>query len=101
MGHQSICLLGSQLKEAADTNVVRVNKRKRKLLDDDSLLQIDNDSNEGNVIAQPPEPSPIQNASISKAALTPPVPTPPAPTLVPTQVSTHQISRPLLITTKH
>jgi hypothetical protein len=92
-------------KEAADTNVAWVNKRKRELLDDDSLLQIDNDSNKGNVIAQPPEPSPIQNASISEAALTPPAPTPPTPTpptpaLAPTQVSTQQISRPLLITTK-
>jgi hypothetical protein len=68
-------------KDAVDTKAARVNKRKHDLLEDTSLLQIDNDENDGDVIPQSPPPTPIQNASTSDATCAPP-----APSLGPTQV---------------
>jgi hypothetical protein len=68
---------------AVATKAARVRKRKRELLADPTLLQIDSDKDEGDVIAQTPEPGPIQSASTSKDAGT----SAPAPALVPTQVS--------------
>jgi len=83
-------------KDAVDTKAARLGKRKRELLDDSSLFQIDSDKDEGDVIAQSPGPSTFQTALTSETAYTLS-----APTSVPTQVSSHQISRPLLKTTKH
>jgi hypothetical protein len=74
-------------KEAIDTKTVRVNKQKHDLLDDPSLLQIDNDKEKDDVIAQSLEPNPIQNALVSE-----PAHTPPASTLVLTQVSSLHIT---------
>ena len=100
-----------QSNDTNDTNEELVNKRKRDPLNDPSLLQIDNNKNKGNVIDQIPEPTPTQNASSFEAAPTLPesAPTQNASsfeatpklsklTSVPTQVSSHQISRPLLTT---
>ena len=69
-------------KESVDTKTARVNKQKRDLLDDLSLLQIDSEKVEDDDTTQSPEPNAVQNISVSKPAHTPPV-----PTLVPTQVS--------------
>jgi hypothetical protein len=74
-------------KEAVDTKTVRVNKQKHDLLDDPSLLQIDNDKEKDDVIAQSLELNPIQNALVSE-----PAHTPPASTLVLTQVSSLHIT---------
>jgi len=82
-------------KDALDTKAAQVNKQKRKLLNNLLLLQIDNDKNKDNVISQSPVPSHVQNASTCEA-----VDTPSTSTLVPTQVSSHHISRPRL-TTRH
>jgi len=79
-------------KDGVDTKALRLNKRKHELLDDPNLLRIGSDKNEGDVFPQ----SPIQTASTSET-----VHTPPAPTSVPMQVSSLQISRRLLKTTKH
>jgi hypothetical protein len=70
------------------TKEVRVNKRKRQLLDDPFLLQIGNDTNEGDVIVQSPEPSLDESASTSVATHAPR-----ALTLAPTEVSSHRIPR--------
>jgi hypothetical protein len=83
------------LKEAIDTKAAWVKKRKRELLDDPSLLQIDDDHDEDIVDSQSPEYNPIQNVSVSEP------PPPPAPTMVPTPVSSLHISRSLLKTTKY
>lgn len=75
-------------KDPVGTEAARGKKRKHDSLDNPSLLQIDNDKDEANVIAQSPEgPEHIQNAPTSEAAQTPPT-----PSLVPTQVSSHRIS---------
>ena len=83
-------------KEAVDTKAARVNKRKRKLLDDPSLIQIDNDKEEDDVISASSEVNQIQNVSVSE-----PSHTLPGPTLVPMQVSPLHISWSLLKTTKY
>jgi hypothetical protein len=68
-------------KDALDAaKPARVNKRKRELLDDPSLLQIDDDKDEDDVTAQSPEPTQ----------------TSPAPTTVPMPVSFLCISQSLL-----
>lgn len=72
-------------KGANDTKVTRVNKRKRELLDNTSLFQIDNETNDGDVTAEFPGPSLIQNAEATQIL--------PSATLLPTQVSSYQISR--------
>ena len=46
-------------KEAIDSKAARVNKRKRELLDNPSLLQFDNNKDENNVIAQSSRPDPL------------------------------------------
>jgi hypothetical protein len=65
-----------------DTKAARVNKRKLNLLDDTSLVQFDNDENEGSLVSQSLDYN--QNTSASEAAHIPPAPDP-----VPTQVCSH------------
>jgi len=74
--------------DAGDNKTPYANKRKRKLLDNPSLLQIDNDRNENIASMSPPsDPSPIENISNSLAT---PAPSASASVPVPIQVCSHQ-----------
>jgi hypothetical protein len=60
-------------KDGSDTKAERVKKRKREILADPSLLQIDSDGDEGDVIGHTPEPgpTPFENAGRSAPASVP------------------------------
>lgn len=74
--------------DAGDNKTPSGNKRKRELLDDPSLLQINDDSDENIASAFPPsDPSPIENTSDSLAT---PAPSESASGQVPIQVCSHQ-----------
>jgi hypothetical protein len=76
-----------KLKEAINTKAIQVNKQKCEVLDNLSLILINNDKDENDVVAQSLKANPTQNVSVFK-----PAHILPGPTLVSMQVSLLHIS---------